>query len=297
MLLAVDVGNTQTVIGVFDDPPRPDAPGTGGAVPGLVHSWRAATVASRTADELALLLFQLLGLARIDLPLTGPAAGGGERPGGGSAPTMGGGQARGAVSGVVVSSSVPAVATTLRETVTRWSSLPLVVVGPGIRTGMPVRYENPREVGADRVVNAVGALDLHGGPAIVVDLGTATTFDVLSGEGEYLGGAIVPGLEISVDALVTRAAALPRIALGEARRVIGRSTVESMQAGAVYGHAALIDGMCERIADELGPCTTIATGGLAGVVVPHARRIDHVEPWLTLHGLRLLWERNRPEGP
>lgn len=301
MLLAVDVGNTQTVIGVFDDPVPSGARPSADAPPGLVRSWRAATVTSRTADELALLLRQLLGLAGITLPLADPpdgAAASGRDAGRPAVPAEerahSGGAGR-AISGVVVSSSVPSVAATLRETVARWTDLPLVVVGPGIRTGMPVRYENPREVGADRVVNAVGALDLHGGPAIVVDLGTATTFDVLSAEGEYLGGAIVPGLEVSMDALVTRAAALPRIALGEARRVVGRSTVESMQSGAVYGHAALIDGMCERIAEEVGPCRTIATGGLAGVVVPHARRIDHVEPWLTLHGLRLLWERNRQE--
>ncbi len=303
MLLAVDVGNTQMVIGIFDDPvdgsARPEgevAPAGPDALPGLVRSWRAATVASRTADELALLLRQLLGLAGIALPLS--EVPGGEPPGWPwvEEPDGPDGGARREVTGVVVSSSVPSVAATLRETVTRWTRLPLVVVGPGIRTGMPVRYENPREVGADRVVNAVGALDLHGGPAIVVDLGTATTFDVLSADGEYLGGAIVPGLEVSVDALVTRASALPRIALGEARRVVGRSTVESMQSGAIYGHAALIDGMCDRIADEVGPCRTIATGGLAGIVVPHARRVEHMEPWLTLHGLRLLWERNRPEA-
>jgi type III pantothenate kinase len=280
VLLAVDVGNTQTVIGVFEDAPPGRAERKPGELPGLLHSWRAATVATRTADEHALLLQQLLGLAGIALPVNGTRAAPPDAP---------------MVTGVVVSSSVPAVAATLREMVARWTPLPLVVVGPGIRTGMAVRYENPREVGPDRIVNAVAALDLHGGPAVVVDLGTATTFDVLSAEGDYLGGAIVPGLEISMDALFEHAAALPRIALGEVRRVIGRSTVESMQAGAIYGHAALIDGMCERIRDELGTCTTIATGGLAPVVVPHARCIEHTEPWLTLHGLRLLWARNRDE--
>jgi type III pantothenate kinase len=183
----------------------------------------------------------------------------------------------------------------LREMVERWFGLPIVVVGPGIKTGMPVRYENPREVGADRIVNAVGALDLHGAPSIVVDLGTATTFDAISSAGEYLGGAIVPGVEISMDALFAHASALRRVELSEPRHAIGRTTAESVQAGAIFGYAALVDGLCRRIADELGTATVISTGGLAGLITPYTTVVDHHEPWLTLHGLRLLYARNSGE--
>jgi type III pantothenate kinase len=157
---------------------------------------------------------------------------------------------------------------------------------------MPILYDNPKEVGADRVVNAVAALDLFGGPAIVVDLGTATTFDAISSSGEYLGGSIVAGIEISMDALFARTAALPRVALTAPRHAVGRSTVESMQSGAIFGHAAIVDGMCRRIEAELGPSTVIGTGGLVGLIAPHSERIAHVEPFLTLHGLRIVYERN-----
>ncbi len=275
MLLAIDVGNTQTVVGVFSDEAPVGGERPPGAIAGLLQSWRVATVAERTAEEHALLLRQLLELAGLAMP--GPP----------SSP-----RTDVTISGIAVSSSVPGVTTTLAEMVHRFAGVPLVVVGPGIRTAMPVRYDNPREVGADRVTNAVGALDLFGAPLIVVDLGTATTFDAISADGEYLGGAIVPGLEISMDALYAHAAALPRVALSEPRRAIGRSTVESMQAGAVYGHAALVDGLCARLEEELGPSTVIATGGLASLVAPHVRRPVQHEPWLTLHGLRLLYQLN-----
>jgi type III pantothenate kinase len=283
MLLAVDVGNTQTVIGVFENAEASGSIGARapGELPGLVRSWRAATVAERTADEHALLLNQLLGLDGLRVRGMGDA---------------GAGTPDRLIEGLVVSSSVPSVTVALRETAARWFDVPLVVVEPGIRTGMPVLYDNPKEVGADRIADAVASLDLFSPPIIVVDLGTATTFDAISAAGEYLGGAIVPGIEISMDALFAHAAALPRVALGEPRRAIGRSTVESMQVGAVFGHAALVDGMCERLEEELGESTIVATGGLGGLVAPHSRKIRHYEPWLTLHGLRLLYAKNTEAG-
>jgi len=285
MLLAIDVGNTQTVIGVFED----SAPGhhedrLPGELPGLTHSWRISTVGGRTADEHAVIVRQLLTTAGIALGASREALPAGDRP-------------AAAIDGVVVSSSVPSVTAALRQMVADRFALPLVVVEPGIRTGMPVLYDNPKEVGADRIVNAVGAIDLFGGPAVVVDFGTATTFDVISSADEYLGGAIAPGLEISMDALFARAAALRRVELVAPPSVVGRSTVESMQSGAVFGHAALVDGICRRIFAELGPATVIATGGLCGIVAPHSEVIVYVEPWLTLHGLRILYARNfPPEG-
>ena len=191
-----------------------------------------------------------------------------------------------------MSSSVPEVTSAIREMAQVWFDAPLVVVEPGIRTGMPILYDNPKEVGADRVANAVGAIDLYGGPAIVVDMGTATTFDAISAAGEYLGGAITPGIAISMEALFEHAAALRRVELVEPRNVIGKSTVESIQSGAIYGYTGLVDAMCRRIAHELGPCAIIATGGLAGLVTPLSEMIQHHEPWLTLHGLRLVFERN-----
>jgi type III pantothenate kinase len=175
-----------------------------------------------------------------------------------------------------------------------WFDVPFVVIEPGVRTGMPILYDNPKEVGADRIANAVGAIDLYGGPAIVVDLGTATTFDVISAAGEYLGGAITPGIEISMDALFAHAAALRRVELVEPRHVIGKSTVESIQSGVIYGNVALVDGLCRRIVDDLGPASVISTGGLAGVITPLSTEIHYYEPWLTLHGLRLIYDRNVP---
>jgi type III pantothenate kinase len=283
MLLAIDVGNTQTVIGVFDEPTAPfdRRDRVPGELPGLRHSWRVSTVGDRTADEYAVLVQQLLATVGIVASVAGDP---------GSSPEHGA-QTRQIV-GVVVSSSVPAVTAAMREMVAAWIAVPLVVVAPGIRTGMPVLYDNPKEVGADRIVNAVGAIDLFGGPAIVVDFGTATTFDVISSAGEYLGGAIAPGLEISMDALFAHAAALRRVELAAPANVIGRSTVESMQSGAVFGHAALVDGICRRIFAEFGEATVIATGGLCGVVASHTEVVRWVEPWLTLHGLRILYARN-----
>ena len=285
MLLAIDVGNTQTVIGVFDDlSSSVDLTGRQpGELPGLGHSWRISTVGDRTADEYAVMVGQLLATAGIVLGAVGGSGAAGARA---ATPRV--------IEGVVVSSSVPAVTAALRQMVVAWPAVSLVVVEPGIRTGMPILYDNPREVGADRIVNAVGAVDLFGGPAIVVDFGTATTFDVISARGEYLGGAIAPGLEISMGALFENAAALRRVELVAPTSVVGRSTVESMQSGAVFGHAALVDGLCRRIFAEFGEAQVIATGGLCAVVAPHTEVVGSVEPWLTLHGLRILYARNIP---
>ncbi len=284
MLLAIDIGNTNIVVGVFADPTAApaDPPGvrTPGEVPGLLHHWRVATVLDRTPDEHALLLVALLSLVGLDLP--------------GRATHDGGPHRSGEITGIAVSSSVPALTGVIRETTERYLPVPAVVVEAGIRTGMPIRYENPREVGPDRIVNAVAALDFYGAPTIVVDLGTATTFDVISARGEYLGGAIVPGIEIALDALTTRAAALRGVELAAPRSAIGRTTAESIQSGVVFGTAALVDGLCARIEAELGAATIIATGGLGKIIVPYAERITAYEPWLTLHGLRLLFARNSP---
>ncbi|MBU6216426.1 MAG: type III pantothenate kinase [Acidobacteria bacterium] len=258
MLLVIDVGNTQTVVGLYDAGDRSHQ---------LLDHWRLATHAERTSDELLLLLHQLLETRGLEL--------------------------RTDVRGVAVSSGVPSVTFELRRMCERYLELEPVVLGAGVRTGMPVLYDNPKEVGADRIANAVGAFDLYGGPTIVVDFGTATTFDVISDRGEYLGGAIVPGIEISLDALFGRAAALRQVELVEPRSVIGKTTVESIQSGALYGYASLVDGMCERIEALIGEATIIATGGLAGLLTPITESIEHEEPWLTLHGLRLVWEKNQ----
>jgi type III pantothenate kinase len=254
VLLAIDVGNTNTVIGLYD--------GTD-----LDHHWRIATIGDRTSDEHALLISELLSLIGLDM--------------------------KSAVTGVTVSSTVPAITRAMRDMTARYFSVPTVVLEPGVKTGMPILYDNPKEVGADRIANAVGAYDLYGGPTIVVDFGTATTFDAVSAKGEYLGGAIVPGIEISLDALFGRAAALRRVELVEPRNVIGKTTVESIQSGAVYGFAAQVDGLCARIEAEIGKCTIAATGGLSSLIAPLTSAIEHVEPWLTLLGLRLIFERNQ----
>ena len=266
------------VIGVFaNDEPSLDLEARGaGEMPGLAHHWRVGTHPQRSADELALLLAQLLSMVAI------------------AAPGLSVEGASGSIHGVALCSSVPSMTSEVRLMMARWLDVPLVVVEPGIKTGMAIRIDNPKEVGADRVVNAVGAMDLYVPPAIVVDLGTATTFDAISRAGEYLGGAIVPGIGISMDALVDKAAALRRVELAEPRSAIGRNTVEAMQSGAIFGYAGLVDGLCERIERELGDATVIATGGFSGLIGPYVRAIDHIEPWLTLHGLRLIFDRNQP---
>ena len=197
------------------------------------------------------------------------------------------------VTGVAIASGVPRVTAALREMTQRYFGFEALVLEPGVRTGMPILYDNPKEVGADRIANAVAAYDLYGGPTIVVDFGTANTIEAISEKGEYLGGAIFPGIEISMDALFGRAAALRRVELVPPKNVIGKSTVESIQSGAVYGFSGQVDALVDRFQDELGECTVIATGGLAELIMPFSRTIQHHEPWLTLHGLRIVFERNQ----
>ena len=245
-LLAIDVGNTQTALGLYE-----------GAE--LARHWRLATEPQRTGDELGLFLGGLLDLETLD--------------------------------GICLASTVPSLIRSYEE-LAAGVGVQLLALGPGTRTGIPIRYDDPREVGPDRIANAVAAYDLYGGPTIIVDFGTATTCDAVSANGEYLGGAIAPGIEISMDALVGRAAALRAVELREPRHVLGKSTVESIQSGAVYGFAAQVDGLCDRIQDSLGPCTVVSTGGLADLISPLSKRIEHSEPWLTLHGLRLVYEKN-----
>jgi len=254
MLLCVDAGNTQTVIGLFNDTE-------------LADHWRIASVSERTADELALAMQQFLGFHGFSFESQ--------------------------IDGVAISSGVPRVTTELREMCNRYFGFAPLVLEPGVRTGMPILYDNPKEVGADRIANAVAAYDLYGGPSIVVDFGTANTIEAVSEQGEYLGGAIFPGIEISMDALFERAAALRRVELVEPRSVIGKTTVESIQSGSVYGFSGQVDAIVDRFEDELGECTVIATGGLAELILPFSRTIQHHEPWLTLRGLRIVFERNR----
>ncbi len=269
LLLAIDVGNTQTVIGLYDLDPEDGANVEKRlADTNLVDHWRVATNVERTADEHALVLQEFLAF-------------------------HGSTWQDNDIQRLAVCSSVPRVTGALRRMAERYFGVPALVVEPGVRTGLPILYDNPKEVGADRIADAVAAYDLYGGPSIVIDFGTATTFEAISAQGEYLGGAIFPGIDVSLDALFARAAALRRVELVEPRSVIGRSTVESMQSGAIFGYTSLVDGMCERIEDELGAdAVVVATGGLSGLIGPLSRAIDHIEPWLTLHGLRLIHEKN-----
>ena len=246
MLLAIDVGNTQTAIGLYDGDR-------------LVESWRIATERHRTGDELGALMARFVELEELD--------------------------------GVVVSTTVPQLVREYTHFVERYVQAPLLVVGPGTRTGIAVRYDDPREVGPDRVVNALAAREKYGAPCIVVDFGTSTNFDVVSAAGEYVGGVLAPGIEISMDALFARAARLFKVDFVAPPTVIGKTTATGLQSGFVYGFAGQVDGIVGRIREELGTdARVIATGGLAHLVAPHSQTIEEVDPFLTLDGLRLVWE-------
>jgi type III pantothenate kinase len=254
-LLAIDVGNTNTVLGIYrnDD---------------LVADWRIQTDGRRTGDEYAVLLHQLLAIEGFDAQV---------------------------ITHGIVSSVVPPAVFGLKTLFEQHLEVPMLVVGPGIKTGMPILYENPREVGADRIVNAIAAYELVREACIVVDFGTATTWDVVSPRGEYMGGVIAPGLQISAEALYQHASKLPRIELARPARVVGRNTVASMQAGLCFGYAGMVDALVERIREEVGwPSRCLATGGLAPLIAAESRTIERTEPMLTLLGLKLLFERNQP---
>jgi len=249
VLLAVDVGNTQTVYGLYEGER-------------LADHRRVATEAQRTGDELAILLTGFFDPGTID--------------------------------GVCLCSSVPALVRSYEELAARWAQAPILVLGPGVRTGIPIRYDDPREVGADRIANAVAASARYGNPCIVVDFGTSTNFDVVSADGEYLGGVLAPGIEVSMEALFARAARLTKVDFSDPPGVIGKTTAAGLQSGLVYGFAGQVDGIVAAIRGELGEeAPVVATGGLAELIVPHARTVEKIDPFLTLEGLRLVWERNR----
>ncbi len=276
MLLALDVGNTNTVLGLFRLSVEPSAPGAPTPARSeeereLVAHWRVTTHRAQTSDEYGVLfgnLFQMSGISVDE------------------------------VHHIIISSVVPPVESTLRRVCEKYFHLQPIFVEPGIKTGMPVLVDNPAELGADRLVNAIAAYERYGGPCIVVDFGTATTFDVISAKGEYLGGAISPGLGISADALFSRAARLGRVDIKRPAKVIGTNTVTHLQSGLYYGYIGLVDGIIERMIAELGaPAQVIATGGLAKQISQDSRYIAQIDDMLTLDGLRILFDRNRTARP
>lgn len=258
MLLVIDVGNSETVLGLFD-------------AEELVEQWRVGTDTRRTADEWTVVLNGLVA--------------GSALPGSNS------------VDGIALCCSVPSVQHEMREMLRRsYGDVPAVIVEPGVRTGVPIRMDNPKEVGSDRIVNALAVSRIYGGPSVVVDFGTATTFDAVSAKGEYVGGAIAPGIDISVDALSQRGAQLHMVEIVRPRAAIAKNTTEALRSGIIYGFAGQVDGIVDRMVTELSEnpdgVTVVATGGLAGTVVGECETVDFHEPWLTLNGLRMVFERN-----
>ncbi|MFZ3253711.1 MAG: type III pantothenate kinase [Syntrophales bacterium] len=256
MLLVMDVGNTDTVLGVYDGEE-------------LVHDWRIRTKADHTVDEYGILIYNLYNASRISSR---------------------------AVQDIIISCVVPPMLNILEPLCQKYFKVKPLIVGPGVRTGMPIFYDNPKEVGADRIVNAVACFHKHQRSLIIVDFGTATTFDYISSQGEYMGGCIAPGIMISTEALFSRTAKLPRVELTKPKNIIAKDTVSSMQAGIMYGYAGLVDGIVERMKKEAASNPlVVATGGLATIIAPQATSIDLVEKMLTLEGLRLIYHLNAPK--
>jgi type III pantothenate kinase len=258
MLLVIDIGNTNTVLGLYREQT-------------LLHSWRLTSDKARTSDEYAILVHELFRLSDVHFA---------------------------DVKGVIISCVVPPMLRTMEELCHRYFKFKPYIVGPGVKTGMPIHYDNPREVGADRIVNAVAAYEKYRRALIIVDFGTATTFDFISGKGEYQGGAIAPGLGISAEALFDRASKLPRVEFCQPPQVIAKNTVNSMQAGIFFGYVGLVDGIVGRMQQEgREQALVVATGGLAGLIAPESQTIEKIEPSLTLEGLRIIYLRNKSAQP